>query len=274
MSCERLSVWVRYGISAGPQPDPNKTATHTHPLSHTTHNTTSQQPQNQSRPLAADWRKLVFSEIQKELPAAVRAAFRVFDSDDNSFIDPAEFKRTLQVSEQRGFELGSGALVRPPHCLKAKIDLVRLHVASRHQHTHYTHTQPIKNNQTHTEPGVHGGGAAGADGRGDRVPLLHHRPGCVRACVPSVFRRLPPFCFSRIGLIGFLGVCGGADPVGGFVLTYLRLNPPTTQTKTQQKSSSKRLQRHDRLQGVRGPVLGRGPLRQRHRGGLCPLLAR
>ena len=113
------------------------------------------QPQNQSLPLAADWRKLVFSEIQRELPSAVRAAFKVaggreggregggeggrgskrgqgagtlevcsaaaswqwapgftllhplsfpahlpyrqvFDSDDNKFIDPAEFKKTLQ----------------------------------------------------------------------------------------------------------------------------------------------------------------------------------
>ena len=35
------------------------------------------QPQNQSLPLAADWRKLVFSEIQKELPSAMRAAFKV-----------------------------------------------------------------------------------------------------------------------------------------------------------------------------------------------------
>jgi hypothetical protein len=35
------------------------------------------QPQNQSLPLAADWRKLVFSEIQRELPSAVRAAFKV-----------------------------------------------------------------------------------------------------------------------------------------------------------------------------------------------------
>lgn len=54
------------------------------------------QPQNQSLPLAADWRKLVFSEIHKELPSAVRAAFKVFDSDDNKFIDPVEFKKTLQ----------------------------------------------------------------------------------------------------------------------------------------------------------------------------------
>jgi hypothetical protein len=37
------------------------------------------------------------SEIQKELPSAVRAAFRVFDSDDNKFIDPEEFRSTLKV---------------------------------------------------------------------------------------------------------------------------------------------------------------------------------
>jgi hypothetical protein len=36
-------------------------------------------------------------EIQKELPSAVRAAFRVFDSDDNKFIDPEEFRSTLKV---------------------------------------------------------------------------------------------------------------------------------------------------------------------------------
>lgn len=61
------------------------------------HDSSPYQPQNQSLPLAADWRKLVFSEIQKELPAAVRSAFRVFDSDDNKFIDPTEFKETLKV---------------------------------------------------------------------------------------------------------------------------------------------------------------------------------
>ena len=41
------------------------------------------QPHKQDGSMAADWRKLVFQEIRKELPDAVHEAFRVFDKDHN-----------------------------------------------------------------------------------------------------------------------------------------------------------------------------------------------